>query len=213
MDSGTERSTGGSVRGSRHNASRAWKAKKKALHRDLVVAAAKSPVLRIEHFAADEGSVRALVTYRVPTLVTPERGELRLAGPCVVAIRYHARWLVEPPIPWEVVTVFHPLCCRHPNIGKANGLCLGATPAGLSMTAILEQTYAALTLSSYNTVEWEGLDADAAAFVRAHADRFPIVPTGLYEAPPADLWPDLDLDGPPLPLLPLFRAVGKGGDA
>ena len=183
--------------------SRRWRGKVNASRQALQEASDRSPVFRVENFAAGEESFHALGTFLIPTLVKPDGDEIRLDGPCLVAIRYHERWMTEPPVPWELVTVFHPLDIFHPNAGSANGLCIGITPAGIGMQAIVELTYAALTLNSYNTLEWDGLNRDAAAFVRRHADRFPITPTGLYEALPEGVWPHLDLTTrPPLPLPP-----------
>ena len=174
------------ARGGSGRPSRIWREKKVSIERDFRFAARRSPVMRLLGLEDCGPELRAYIAFLVPTLLAPgPQGELRTGGPVVVGIRYNESFLTVPPIPWEVVCVLSPLNAFHPNIHAGNGLCLGSIPSGFSIEPCLHLTFAALVLQSHNCVEWEGLNPVAAAFVREHACQFPLVPTGLYEAPPA----------------------------
>jgi hypothetical protein len=173
--------------------SRPWAARKETIVADLRRLEEQSPILRVLGVFDFGPEIRALVAYLIPTLVTPgPRGEFRTAGPAVVGLRYHESFLARPPLPWSVCCVLAPHDVYHPNIGPGNGMCCGLLPTAVTMAALLELCFSALVLASANTIEWQGLNAGAAAFVRAHAARFPIVKTGLKETPPAELLAPLD---------------------
>lgn len=167
---------------------RAWRNKRQSLERDLKSIVECSPIIEALHVEEGPSQWRALVCFEVPTLVPPRYGNVQVAGPTVVDIRYLARFVNEPPTPWGLVTVLYPRDFYHPNavppsLGLPGGLCLGKPEAGISLDAIVHLTYGAITLNSANLVEWEGLNSEAAKFVRAHADSFPLVETGLKETP------------------------------
>jgi hypothetical protein len=168
--------------------SRAWESKKKSLSEQLFSVAERSPVLSIEDLTDRGDEIRAIAVFRVPTLVFPREGKVRTAGPVVVGIRYLEAYMTEPPLPWGIVTVLQPFDFYHPNAAPGGrGLCLGHPVAGVDLESVLHITYAAITLCSANCVEWEGMNPEAAQFVRSHAAEFPIVPTGLFERPPENL--------------------------
>ncbi len=188
-----------SVSHARAKPSKAWPLKVASLTRELVHVEERSPLLRVirrptleggDDAIPNSGEFRTIIGFEIPTLVRlavpGEGGDPRvlLAGPVLIGLRYAESFLDAPPIPWEIVTILGPPQVHHPNVHGGGGLCLGSPPAGIGMESILHLTFAALVLASHNTVEWEGLNSDAASYVRDHADRFPIVETGLFEAPP-----------------------------
>ncbi|MBI4584932.1 MAG: hypothetical protein HY717_13040 [Planctomycetes bacterium] len=156
--------------------------KKSSIRRDLEALAGRSPVLEIVDYLDSGPEVRAVACFQVPTLVQPVNGQVWVAGPVLVGLRYHENFLSSPPIAWEVATLLGPPEAMHPNLSQAGGLCLGAPVAGFSME-ILHLIFAAISLQSYNCIEWQSLDLEASAFVRSHAHFFPIVSTGLFEEP------------------------------
>jgi len=166
---------------------RIWELRKKALTQEIRDMASRSPVLRLESLEDLGDEIRAAVGFNIKTLVRPLEGEVRTGGPVLVGIRYHRSYLRTPPPSAGIVTVLAPHDVYHPNLGVGRGLCLGSPPVGITMENILCQCFAALTLSSYNSIEWQGLDPSAARFVRANAHRFPLLDTGLFEDPPAHL--------------------------
>jgi hypothetical protein len=182
--------------GSGYHETRAWRSKKQSILRDLEIESSRSPIFKVLD-AVDLGpEIRALSVFLIPTLVAPRRGEVRTQGPVVVNLRYHQRWQDVPPLPWEPVTVLFPEDFFHPNAHLGGGLCLGSPPAGIPMEAIIHLTFAALTFQSANPIEWQGLNPAAAGFVRRQADAFPLVPSGLYEAPPDHLLRPLGIPPP-----------------
>jgi hypothetical protein len=199
----------------RQDATREWRLAKKSRLHELHVAAERSPIL-VPLSAVDHGAeVRFVVAFLVPTLVRPgPRGEVRTAGPVIAGIRYHEDFLSEPPISWEVACVFSPGAdFFHPNArgaGGAQGVCLGHLPCAVGLEPILCMLYSGLVLAggTVNTVEWEGMNPEAAAFVRERGAEFPIVPTGLYETPPPELFRPLHLAG-----LDLLAAAGFAAEA
>lgn len=170
---------------------RAWRLKKETIRSDLRDAAERSPVLEVLDIFDFPDEIRAIVAFSVPTLVAPKKDEVRVEGPVIVAVRYHASFIRVPPVPWEITTILHPLDVFHANIHLSGGLCIGKPPAGISMESILHLTFAAITLQSYNPVEWEGLNPIAADFIRRHVDSWPIVDSGLFEDPGESLRPPL----------------------
>jgi hypothetical protein len=195
---------------------KAWRLKKDSLLGDLDAAAKKSPIL-VPLAATDHGpEVRFVVAFLIPTLIRPgPRGEVRTGGPVIVGIRYHEEFLAAPPVSWEVACVLSPGTeFYHPNANGGRGVqgvCLGPLPSAVGMEAILCQLHSGLVLASgvVNTVEWQGLHPEAAAYVRAQDPAaFPLVPTGLYEAPPPGLLRPLHLAG-----LDLLAATGFAAEA
>ncbi|HVS34809.1 MAG TPA: hypothetical protein VMS17_04450 [Gemmataceae bacterium] len=167
---------------------RIWDLKKQWLRQELKDAALHSPVLQIVWEQDHGDEYRAVVRLHTETLVRSPGGAVVRAGPVVLGIRYHRRFLAEAPIPWEIVTVLAPALPFHPNINMAGALCLGHPPPGVSLTQVLHTAWAAVTFNMrlVNTVEWQGLNAEAAAYVRAHKEEFPLTPRGLFEAAPSD---------------------------
>ena len=182
--------------------SRVWRYKKQSIVAELRAAEERSPALDILELGERPDEVRAVLGLRVPTLVVPERDEVRLDGPVVVGLRYYEAFITRPPIPWEIVDILQPGNVFHANIHPSGGLCIGAPPAGISMEAILHLVWAAITLQSCNTIEWQGLNPRAADFIRRHADEFPIVSTGLFAAPD----PQVALPVRPVPP-PMFAPI------
>jgi hypothetical protein len=162
-----------------------WTMKKQHLLRELDEVQKRSPVLRVmgTHDFGDE--LRVVALFETPTLTRAPDGVVRTEGPVTVGIRYHQRFLSEAPIPWELVTILMPRFPFHPNINLAGAMCLGHPPAGVSMKEILHMTWAGLVFNMrlMDAVDWHGLNPDAAVYVRANAERFPLTHRGLYEAP------------------------------
>ncbi len=167
--------------------SRVWACKKQSIVADLRAAEAHSPVLDVLQLTVRPDEIRAVLGFGVPTLVAPERDEVRLEGPVIVGVRYNETFVTRPPVPWELVSILLPQKTFHANLHPSGGLCIGSPPAGISMESILHLTWAAITLQSYNTIEWQGLNKSAADFIRRHASAFPIVGTGLNEIPSPSL--------------------------
>ena len=163
--------------------SKVWSTKKRALQEEVLALVARSPLLFVEAIEDLEEELRILLVFLIKTLVTPREGKVQTAGPVLVGLRYHKRFITSPPVPWEIVTVLMPGNFFHPNSSPGHGLCLGKPPAGVGLASVIHLTFAALTLSSFNTLEWQGMNPEAAAFVRNHADEFPLMKTGLFEEP------------------------------
>lgn len=172
------------------NQTRMWELKKNALRKELERFDHKSPVLTVLgiHDYGDE--VRTVVRFDTETLVK-QGPKVERVGPVEAGIRYHERFLSEAPIPWEIVTILTPTFVHHPNVNIAGALCLGHPQAALPMGEILHRTWAAITfnLKLVNTVEWEGFNPRAAAFVRANPQLFPLTDRGLFEAKPEEKKP------------------------
>ena len=166
----------------RQGNSRIWRHKKQAMRDELYAVATRSPVLKVLGVAERPDELRIRLAFLVPTLVRPRDGRLVTAGPVLCHVRYNESFLRTPPVPWELVRIFAPMDFYHAN-QRAGGLCIGRPHAGINIEAILHLTYAAITLQSCNTVEWEGLDPEAAGFIRRRAAELPVVSTGLYEHP------------------------------
>ena len=161
-----------------------WNLKKRSLLaelRDLEDRSAVLHVLETQDLAAE---VRMLLRFDTATLVQPPDGVVRCQGPVVAGCRYHQRFLSEVPLPWEIVSILSPLFVFHPNINSAGALCLGHPPPAVRLQEIMHMTWAALVfnLRLVDTVEWHGLNPQAAAFVRANQHRFPLDACGLCEA-------------------------------
>lgn len=165
--------------------SRAWELRKTALRREMEELVARSPVLRLVEQADLGDEMRWLLRFDTETLVAPPGKPVRRAGPVTAGVRYAERHLSEAPVPWELVSLLDPLWVFHPNVNPAGALCLGHPPAGVPLAQVVHMTWAALVFNMrvVNTVEWEGMNPAAAAYVRAHRDTFPLTDRGLFEAP------------------------------
>jgi hypothetical protein len=130
--------------------------------------------------------IRAILQFDTQTLVKRPGKEVRLIGPVVAGLRYHQSFQSQAPIPWEIVTILDPMPVYHPNVNPNGGLCLGKPPANVPMDLILHLTWAALVLNTrlVTTTDWRVFNPAAAAYVRAHADRFPLTERGLLEPRP-----------------------------
>ena len=161
-----------------------WDLKKRSLRQELEDVGRRSPVVQVVWVRDHGDELRAVVRLHTETLVRPPGGPVGRGGPVVLGLRYHRRFLAEAPVPWEIVTVLAPSFPFHPNINPAGALCLGHPPPGISLTQILHMAWAAVVfnLRLVNTVDWQGLNPEAAAYVRAHKEDFPLTPMGLFEA-------------------------------
>lgn len=163
---------------------RIWNLKRQSLLAELRELENRSAVLHVLEAQALAAEVRMLLLFDTPTLVRPPDGVVRCQGPVVAGCRYHQRFLSEVPLPWEIVTIVSPRFVFHPNINPAGALCLGHPPPAVRLPEIMHMTWAALVfnLRLVDTVEWHGLNPQAAAFVRANQHRFPLDARGLFEA-------------------------------
>jgi hypothetical protein len=192
-----------------NSSNRRWECKKESVRRDLDAATAKSRVFKVLDVSTRSDEVRAVVCYEIATLVPPlPDGTMRVDGPVIVGLRYARRFLGEPPLPWEVATVLCPQLF-HPNCHASGGLCLGEQSvfAGFTMAAVVHLVFASLTFTSFNTREWEGLNPNAARYVRDHASAFPLFSSGLFEEPPPAM--KRPLAAAPLPFLLLGGLGGR----
>jgi hypothetical protein len=169
-----------------------WDRKKKALRAELDEFARRSPILSVKWFEDCGDEVRALLGFDTQTLVKSPGGHVQTCGPVLVGCRYHARFLGEAPVPYELISILEPRFVFLPNASPAGALCLGHPGPGISLMEILHLTWAALTVNLRVTdlVTWHALNVEAAAFVRANQERFPLTERGLLEAPaPRRPWP------------------------
>lgn len=130
-----------------------------------------------------DDEVRTVIQFDTPTLIKPPGKEVKFVGPVLVGLRYHKNFLSQAPIPWEIVSILQPPFIYHPNVNAAGGLCLGKPSANVPIDLILHTTWAALVLNTrlVTTVDWNVFNPAAAAYVRDHKDKFPLVPYGLLE--------------------------------
>jgi hypothetical protein len=165
--------------------SRTWELRKQEFRRSLQMIEGRSPVLSALWVADGGPEIHCVVRFDTETLVKLPGGAVRRAGPVLAGIRYHVRFLSEAPVPWEIVTLLEPLGVFHPNANPAGALCLGHPPPGIPLEQILHMVWQAITLNlrSVDTVDWHGLNPEAAAYVRAHREQFPLTDRGLFEAP------------------------------
>ena len=168
---------------------RVWQMKKEALENELAHYVERSPVLN--HLATCDGGDewRTILMLDTKTLIVGAGDVIERAGPVVVGIRYHERFLSQAPHPMEVVTILEPLRVHHPNC-DARGMCLGHPPAGLTLDQVLNQVWAGLTFNMdfMNTNHGEIINRKAADYVRAcGAKMFPITRRGLLEEPDDEL--------------------------
>jgi len=168
---------------------RMWELKKQSLIESAKEFDARSPaadLLQHEAFGEEWRSVWLLKTV---TLVQRPDGTVRTVGPLLIGIRYHIAYMTQAPHPMEIVTVLQPKRVFHPNCNPAGGVCLGHPAPGLSLETILHQTWAGLTFNMrrINTSNGEILNIEAAEFVRANAERFPLTQKGILEVPDPEI--------------------------
>lgn len=164
---------------------RIWRRKKASLDAAAEDFARRSPVLELFEHDDLGDEWRAAWLLLTVTLVRCANGSLVLAGPVALGIRYHESYLAQAPHPWEIATVIQPRGLFHPNATPSGSLCLGHPEAGVSLEYILNQAWAGLTfnMKSVNTRNGDILNNEAARFVRANAERFPLTDKGLFETP------------------------------
>jgi hypothetical protein len=163
-----------------------WSMKKEALVNELHELERRSAVLHVLGVQDGGAEWRALIRFDTLTLVRGPDGVVRCRGPVTAGIRYHERFLSQAPIPWEIVAILSPPFVFSPNINAAGALCLGHAPPAIRLTEMIHMCWAAITvnLRLVDTVEWHGLNPEAAAYVRANQHRFPLTECGLFEAAP-----------------------------
>lgn len=168
---------------------RAWEERKRANERIVRDFAQRSPVMACL-YCADLGSDwHTVVAFNTKTLVIDGDGSIRRDGPVYVGIRYLDRYLSEAPNPADIATVMQPQNVFHPNCSSSGAICLGHPAPGISMELILHQLWAgfAFNMKAVNTRPGQILNPDAAIYVRASANQFPITRRGLFEQPDDDL--------------------------
>jgi len=166
--------------------SRAWRMRKQKIEDTLELFAKDSPVMTLFERQDLGDEIRALVQFDTKTLVKIPGRDVELIGPVLAGLRYHQSFQSQAPIPWEVVTVLFPMPVYHPNVNQNGGLCLGKPPANVPMDLILHMTWAALVMNTrlVTTTDWRVFNPAAAAYVRSHADQFPLTERGLLEPLP-----------------------------
>lgn len=165
--------------------SRIWQRKKASLEAAAKDFSKRSPVLELMQCDDLGDEWRSAWLVLVATLVRISGGKLGVVGPVALGIRYHESYLAEAPHPWEIATVIQPRGLYHPNAVASGAICIGRPEVGVSLEYILNQAWAALTfnMKSVNTRRGDILNPDAARFVRANAERFPLTEKGLFETP------------------------------
>jgi hypothetical protein len=174
-----------------------WQKKKASLNEEADDFHQRSPSLEQldrEDFGEEWRSMWLL---KMNTLVQRQDGRIHQSGPILLGIRYHQSFLAQAPHPCEIVTVLQPTRVFHPNCNLAGVMCLGVPQAGLSLDFVLTQSWFGLSFNmrKVNTLRGDILNPEAARFVRASAERFPLTEKGLFEVP------DLDAPGT-MPLFP-----------
>jgi hypothetical protein len=151
--------------------------------------ARRSPVMTCLGCAGIGAEWRTMVAFDTKTLVRDAEGTIRRAGPVVVGIRYSERFLSEAPHPFELAAILEPRGVFHPNCDPVGAMCLGHPTPGISLEVILNQVWAGLAfnLKLVNTRPGEVANREAAEYVRACAEQFPITRRGLFEDPEEEL--------------------------
>jgi hypothetical protein len=165
---------------------RIWEMRKQKVTQTLEKFSHESPVMTLLDLQDIGEEIRAILQFDTQTLVKLPGKDVELVGPVVTGLRYHHSFQSQAPIPWEVVTILFPMPVYHPNVNDNGGLCLGKPPANVPMDLILHMTWAALVLNTrlVTTTDWRVFNPEAAAYVRGHADRFPLTERGLLEPLP-----------------------------
>jgi len=170
---------------------RIWLSKKESLRATAAEFDRRSPAARLVEIEDEGDEWRSVWLLLTATLVLRRDGAIQQDGPVMIGVRYHLSYLSEAPDPFRLVTLLLPNRVYHPNVEMGSGtLCLGHPQAGISLETILHQAWAGLTLNMrhVNTRWGDILNSDAAHFVRANADRFPLTTKGIFE-PPGPLKP------------------------
>jgi hypothetical protein len=167
----------------------AWKIRKTELNKTVLEFSETSPVfapISVEDLG-DEW--RLVASFDTRTLVMSPAGEVEKAGPIVMGIRYHERFLSQAPHPFEIAVIFEPRRVFHPNCDYAGTMCLGHPTTGLSLETILNQVWAGLNINmnTVRTMPGRILNPHAAEYVRANAPKFPLTRRGLLEEPEPEL--------------------------
>ena len=166
---------------------RMFEIKKQSLEAELQSAVRRSKVLTVLAQNSTEDEYRAVVSFATKTFVCVGNGDVTAAGPIVVGIRYHARFLGEAPHPLEVATILQPQNIFHPNANPITGaLCCGHLIAAFTFEPLLHLLWAGLNLNVDKAVDTRPgniVNPLAARWVIANAHRLPITPKGLWEEP------------------------------
>lgn len=164
--------------------SRMFEIKKESLNRDLERYQQGKRLIALG-CEATEREWRAVILFHAKTVVKGRDGEIALAGPVVCGIRYHERFLSEAPHPMEIVTILEPRGVFHPNCSPSGAMCLGHPTPGLTLESILNQVWAGVNLNMkvVDTRPGNIVNRDAARWVVANAQRFPLCRHGLLEGP------------------------------
>jgi len=145
--------------------------------------ACASGVMHVIGIRDGPDEVRAMLAFDIETLVKRPGKSVTRRGPVITGMRYHRQFLAVAPNPSEIVQVIRPTSVFHPNVWPNGALCLGHPRTGISMDEVLHLTWAALTLNTrrVNTVAWDAANEEAADYVRARKDLFPLTRIGLLE--------------------------------
>jgi hypothetical protein len=165
-----------------------WQMRKDRIRQSLIELAGRSPVLSLVGHADCGSETRSIVAFNTKTLVRRQDGTIDRAGPVVIGIRYHRRFLTEVPHPMEIVTVLEPRSIFHPNATAAT-FCLGHPPVGITIETVVNQVFAGLmfNMNIVNTLPGQIVNPEAANYVRSTAKQFPLTRKGLFENPDEDL--------------------------
>lgn len=168
---------------------RIWHERVRANERVVRDYAQRSPVLACIDCVTFGFEWRTVLAFNTKTLVRDRQGAIRREGPVVVGIRYLERFVTEAPDPFEIAVVLRPLGIFHPNATAIGAICLGHPPPAIPMESIINQLWAGLMLNLKiaNTRKGHVVNPEAAVYVRANADQFPLTRKGLFERPDADL--------------------------
>jgi hypothetical protein len=168
---------------------RIWEIKKLANERLVRDYAGRSPVMQCLGSMDFGEEWRTIVAFNTKTLVRDKDGTVRRAGPVVLGIRYHERFLSEAPDPMEVVSVLQPSSIYHPNGSASGALCIGHPAPGIPLDLILHQVWAGLmfNMKIVNTRPGQIVNPEAAIYVRSNAHLFPISTRGMFEQPDDEL--------------------------
>lgn len=161
-----------------------WQVRKQREIDSLRAASELSPVMYLVALHETDDEIRALLHFDTRTLVT-RSGQIALAGPVLVGLRYLREFLSAAPDPLEIATILQPGGIYHPNAAPSGAICLGHVQAGFACESVLHLLWAGLNLnmSVVSLGHDEVINRDAAAFVRSRLNDFPISNKGLFEAP------------------------------
>ena len=164
---------------------RIWSNRKRSLDAAAGEFNRRSPAVELLDREDTGDEWRSIWLFLIATLARKPNGVVTRTAPVTVGVRYREAFLGEAPHPFEVVTILQPRGLFHPNVAPTGALCLGHPEPGLSLEFILHQTWAALTFNmrKINTRRGDVVNPEAAQFVRANAERFPLTEKGIFEEP------------------------------